>query len=152
MYTYTNRIYTCTLGVTAVQAAHPGIPVLDINASLTGPTVWGSINAITVNVIQADTNSHVTLAWHLNGQFDNSPTTNNTTGALSTYGSIVSLLTTGIRTITQGSTTGSQTGDTLNTPGNVSFMQATIPYMGTDLTSETASTCPIVQETIQTLR
>ena len=151
-FTYSNRIYTCTNNVATVQAANPGVPVIDMNNPPSGAYLARAITSVTVNVSRADTGANPTVNLQIGGQFNNYPTID-ATGATNTWGPIINLKTAGTRTYTGASTSwsGSQTGDTLPTLSNPSYMSGRFgPFTSVDLTSETASACPIVTLTAQT--
>ena len=151
LYTYSNRIYTCTAGVATVQAANPGVPVIDINSPVV-VNAWGTVVSVSIDVTQVDTNSHATLPFNILGPFQ-AQAIDNTSGAqVTTFAPVVSLLHTGVRTVTQTTTSGSQTGDTLAASGNISLSGVETPSESTSLTGETAATCPIVSITIQDTR
>lgn len=153
--TYSNRIYTCTNGIAAQQALHPGVPVIDLNTPpSTDPRLARAISSFTVAVSQAEAGSAVT--WHLGGQFDNG-TVFDSAGASSVWAPIVNLNLTGTRTYTGATNTwsGGQGGDTLSTttPGFPSYLGGTFgfsPAASRSVSGESAGSCPIVTLTIQT--
>jgi len=153
LFTYSNRIYTCTNNIAAVQASNPGIPVIDLNSPPAGePTIWGLLTSLTINVTVADTSGNVTLPWQIGGTFNNFQVIDTTTGNAVSFGPIVSLKTTGTRTITPTTVTGTQTGDTLSAPGLISSTGASVPHLGTNISGDPAGTCPVVTLTWQTSR
>ena len=151
LFTYSHRIYTCANNIAAVQAANPGAPVIDINNPPAGPTIWGELVSLTVNVSVADTSGNASLPWQLGGKFNNYPTLNSS-GAEQNFGPIISLKTAGTRTLTPMTATGAQGGDTLSAPGSVSMTQAIVPYLGTSIGGDAASTCPVATITWETAR
>jgi len=152
IYTYSNRIYTCTNNVATIEAVNPGVPVIDINSPPDEPEIWGTLATVTVDVLTPDTSGNGTVAFHLGGRFDNYATLNSS-GAEVNFGPIINLKTAGTRTITQSSVTGAQTGDTLGSaPGAVTMTSAMPPYLGTNISGDAAGTCPVVAVTLQTSR
>lgn len=153
--TYSNRIYTCTNGITAQQALHPGVPVIDLNnPPTTDPLMTRALTSLTVSVSQAETGAAVN--WQLGGQFNNGKVYSSANVG-STWAPVVSLNTTGTRTYTGASNTWSAplTGDTLTTttPGFPTYIGgkfAFAPFTSRDVSGESAGSCPVVTMTIQT--
>jgi hypothetical protein len=153
--TYSNRIYTCTNGIAAQQAAHPGVPVIDLNSTpTTDPLMTRALSSLIVAVSQADTGAAVGL--HIGGPFDNGQVFN---GSLvgSTWAPVVDLKTTGTRTYTGSTNTwsGSAGVDSLTTttpgfPSYIGIQGAFRPSTSRDVSGEAANACPIVTFTIQT--
>jgi hypothetical protein len=153
--TYSNRIYTCAANVTTVQAANPGVPVIDINSvpANFGPAMWGAPanTPMVVNVNVADTSATGTVNWFpfaSSGAFYVSMATPGTLGIIH---ELIDLKHAGIRTITASSTSGSQGNDVLNSFSDVTTFGTS---MGPDNLAVTnnAGTCPVVTLTLQTVR
>lgn len=153
--TYTNRIYTCTNGIAAQQALHPGVPVIDLNnPPSTDPRLTRALSSLTVAVSQAEAGAAVN--WQLGGQFNNGKVYDSSNVG-STWAPIISLNTSGTRTYTGSTNTwsASLTGDTLSTtiPGFPSYIGGTFafaPFTSRSVSGESAGSCPIVTLTIQT--
>jgi hypothetical protein len=151
---YSNRIYTCTNNVATIQAANPGVPVIDMNSvPTTDPLINGAIASMSVSVSPADTGANPTVNFHAMAAFDNYPTISPTTAATTTWGAIINLKAAGTRTYngTTAAWSGSQSGDTLPTIEASSYMTGVMqPNTSVNLSGEAANACPVVTVTIQT--
>ena len=158
IYTYSQRIYTCANNVLATQAAYPTVPVIDINnppaANQPGggqsPVMWGNFDSLTANVLVADTSGAETSNFYPispYGMYVVDSSLDKTLWAEQT----IDMLTTGVRVITPGGTTGSTGADSISAPGVVTLGLQTNPA-GTDISSETAAECPVVEATWQANR
>jgi hypothetical protein len=144
IYSYSSRTYTCTNNLGNV------VNSIDIN-SPPNFNIWGTLVSVTINVSTADTGGNSSLPLNVAAEFNNMPTIS-PSAVVGSFGPIVSLKTAGTRTITPSGVTGTQTGDTLASPGTVAFTGETVPYLATSLTGETAGQCPVVTVTWQTSR
>lgn len=155
--TYSNRIYTCTNGIAAQQALHPGVPVIDLNhPPSTDPRLTRALMSLSVVVSQAEAGS--SAIWQGGGQF-NSGKVYDSSNAGSTWDWRINLNASGTRsyngTTNTWSTTASGASDTLSatTPGFPSYIGGTfafVPFTSRDVSGESAGSCPIVTLTIQT--
>ena len=153
LYTYSNRIYTCTNNIANIQAANPGVPVVDFNdpPSNLGPEMWGTFDSLSVDVLRPDTGAASPVTFFPNNQFGIYVI--NPAGSEVTWGSqVINLKITGARTITPSGASGAQSGDTLSSPGEVTLGLPTGPNTITGMTSELASRCAVVQVTWQSTR
>jgi hypothetical protein len=170
-FTYSNRIYTCTGNVAAIQAANPGVPVIDMNSLPNeiapsggppgpGPLMSRAIVSLTANVSVADTGANGTVDFHIGGQFDNYPVYNGS-GTGTTWAPTINLKKTGTRTYIGSGGTGTWSGTCLaGSPGNADscptltnpsyFSNVMPPFTSVNLSGETAGQCPVVTVTIQT--
>jgi hypothetical protein len=152
---FSNRIYTCTNGIAAQQALHPGVPVIDLNSPpTTDPKMTRAILSLKVVVSQAEAGSAVD--WQIGGQF-NGGTVVNSLGTESTWPPIIRLNTIGTRDYDGVANTWSAplTGDTLTptTPGFPSYLGGTFafaPFTSRSVSGESAGSCPIVTLTVKT--
>jgi hypothetical protein len=152
LFTYANRTYTCANNIPNVAGS------LDINAAGGDSlALRGAFGSAVINVITADTNpsdsAGKTLFMRAGSLFRASDGASTFQGTLA----IVNLLITGTRTILPGSTSGAQSGDTLNTPTYgastwVAGSGAFTSNQGNPITNGPAAQCPVVQMTWQTTR
>lgn len=152
--TYSNRIYTCTNNVATVQAANPGVPVIDMNSPPSGePFVVRTLSSLSVAVSQADTSANATVNFQLGGQFNNGAVYL-PSGSTATFAPIINLKVAGTRSYNGSTSTwsGGQSGDTLGTVPNPSYMPGGpfIPFTSVNVSGETAGQCPVVTLTVQT--
>jgi hypothetical protein len=109
LYSYTKKTYTCEQNL----ANAPG--AINVGHQSQGPNgnlpVEGMFVSMTVNVITADTTANPSLIMTVGP----GNVTNQTTGANSNPFAIINLKIAGTRTVTPSSTSGAQSGDTLNT-------------------------------------
>lgn len=152
-FTYSNRIYTCTGNLASVQAANPGVPVIDMNSPPSNqPVMTRAIQSMTVNVSQADTSSNPAVNFHAMNEFDNYRTFS-PSGTQTLWGAVINLKTAGTRSY-NGTTSiwsGAQTGDTLPTVTSPSYMSGSMnPFTDVNLSGDAALTCPVVTVAIQT--
>lgn len=119
-------------------------------ANQTGPTLtlWGNLVSVTVNVVRAYTGAQNTLtldAGSVFGFFVIDSTGHVNTSALVVR---VNLKNAGVRTVTPGGVTGSQSGDTLTNPGastNVWFPKGANTYVSAATGSDTLDQQAIVE-------
>lgn len=151
-FTRSNRIYTCTSNVATIQAANPGVPVIDANNPPNGPLMARAIVSLIANVSIADSSASPSVNLHLGGVFDNYQTVNSS-GSSVAWAPIIDLKMTGSRVYTGSSSSwsGSKPNDTLPTVANPSYMTGAMPpAFDANISGHAANTCPVVTVTIQT--